>query len=135
MRSTRFPRWSLLFLAALALFAAALVVGLLVNGVNDLTRAPTCDGAVMGQLDGCEVLHGGVRGAGDVQIYWPGGLMGGIARSIPADRHLQSRAQMHSDARTAGIFQVLAGSALLVAAAFVPGRLIIRRWQRSRSVG
>lgn len=126
-------RWALFGLGVPVLVAVAVAVGLLISGVHDLTHTATCGGAVMAPIDGCEVLHGHVRGDHDVHLYWPGGLMKGMSHSVPGD--LQSQAQMQSHARSDGRVEVFTGSAILVALAYVPVRWTIRRWRRPHSRG
>ncbi len=124
VNTTRPKLRALLFLAAVAVFIAALAATAFAQGVRSLAQPPSCGGTVMGPLDGCEVLSGGPKSR-DIQLYWPDGLMAGIARNLPADVHLRSREQMHADARENGIVGTLIGCGLLTLASGL-GWTIIR---------
>ena len=117
-----------MYLAVIVVFLAALAGSILVDSAHSLTRPTSCGGTVMSPYDGCEVLRGGSRSR-DMQLYWPDGLLASFARSMPADRHLKSRAQMHSDTVIDGITGVLMGSGLL-ALAVMMAWWTIRGWRR-----
>ncbi|MGW4247711.1 hypothetical protein [Nocardia sp. NPDC004722] len=130
MSSPRSRRAAVAFLVVIALVMAGIAAALLINGTRDLTQPTSCGGVVMSERDGCEVMPRGGRGSPEIQVYWPGGMVAGIAHAVPADRPLRSRDQMHDKARTDGIVGVLVGTALLLGL-IVLGRKIIRRWPRN----
>jgi hypothetical protein len=117
--------------ALTVLFFAAVGVASVHDGVQSLTRPTHCGRQVMSAVDGCEVIDLGGRNHSKSYTYWPGGRMAGIARSIPADWHLQSRDQMRHSEREDGIGLLVVGCGALALAAFLAW-ILVRAWWRTR---
>ncbi|WP_162958291.1 hypothetical protein [Nocardia yunnanensis] len=133
MASGRAIRVATVFLILVMGVMGAVGISMLVDGVRVLAERTTCDGVVMSEIDGCEVIPGRVRGDRGIQSYWPGARLAGMARNVPADRDVRSREQMHDLERTNGVVGTAIGTVIVGGVIALVWRMF-RRWPRkSRS--